>query len=226
MQRQLRPDQTALAWASGVTLVSWIVPFLALLTLPLVYLNTHIHELCHAIAGVISGGIVLDIEVHQIGSGETRIMGGMPLITGSAGYVGAALVGALLILNMRTPQQARMSLKILAFTLAGSMVLWVRGDAVGFGFGLFWTALLFILSAKLSDRYVQFATGFLGVQQCLNSAFSLFTLLQINAVAPDMHNDAKILQDVTGLPALFWALGWAAFSGLLIFTSVKGAWRK
>jgi hypothetical protein len=207
------------------TVVAWVVPLLNQLTLPLEYLNTHIHELCHALAGILTGGTVSKINVYASGNGETLIAGGMLPIIGSAGYVGAALVGSLMILNLRTPGKARTSLKILCVVLALAMALFVRGDLVGITSGLAWAVGLWVMAAKLPDRAALFAAGFIGIQQCAHSVTSLLTLLQINAFT-DLHNDALVLQHATGLPAMLWAIGWAAFGSALIFLGFKGAWRR
>lgn len=222
---KLRHDQTTLIWAAVACVLAMFVPVIQLIGIPLEYLNAHTHEMCHAIAACLTGGSVQFIKVFADASGVTPIYGGMIPIEGSAGYVGASIIGVLLILSSRTPKEARRSLKILAVALSLSMLIWVRGDTAGVISGIVWIAVLFAASSYLPDRGVLFAATFLGLEQCLHSIQSLLTLTNITLVT-HQHSDAILLQQSTGLPAPFWAIGWTAFSGLLMFTALRGAFRK
>ena len=76
-QNSLRPHQSAFAIAALVSVILWFLPFLRWATVPLQYLNTHIHEAAHAITTVATGGMVANIEVHANGNGETYTTGGI-----------------------------------------------------------------------------------------------------------------------------------------------------
>lgn len=222
---QLRHDQTTLLWAAVACLLAMFVPVIQLIGIPLEYLNAHTHEMCHAIAAVLTGGSVQHIIVFSDASGVTPIYGGMLPIIGSAGYVGASIIGVLLILSSRTPKGARRSLRILAGALTLSMLIWVRGDTVGVVSGMVWIAALFAAASYLPERGVLFTATFLGLEQCLHSIQSLLTLTNISLFT-HQHSDAALLQQSTGLSAAFWAVGWTAFSGLLVFTALRGAFSK
>ncbi len=101
--KPLRQDQMALLWASIATVVCWVVPVLNLIALPLEYLNAQTHEMCHAIVTILTGGHVVEINVHSDGSGVTPVFGGMMPLVASAGYVGASIICVLIILFSRTP---------------------------------------------------------------------------------------------------------------------------
>jgi hypothetical protein len=206
------------------TLALWFVPILNLVSLPLEYLNAHTHEMCHAITAIVTGGKVEQINVFANGSGVTPVIGGYMPMVGSAGYVGASLIGVLIILFSNNPEGARLSLRLLASALAASMLLWVRGDAVGVVSGIAWVALLFLLAAKLPAKGALFAANFVGIQQCLHSVMALLTLMDISFFT-EQHSDAKLMHESTGLPASFWAVGWMVFSLALMGITLKGAWR-
>ncbi len=199
------------------------LPVVHNLLLPLVYLNTHIHEFCHAIVAVATGGDVAKIRVFANGSGVTDIAGGSLLLTSAAGYVGSAIIGAGIIYWGRTPTGATWTLRIAAALLAFSMMIWVRGDSVGIVSGFGWIAALGGASFLLKGNASLFAAQFVGVQQCLNSLTSIYTLLQLSAVT-EAHSDAKIMEGVTHIPALIWALGWTAFSGFVMLLTLRAAW--
>ena len=227
--RQLRQDQKALLWASIATLACWLVPILNWIALPLEYLNAQTHEMCHAITAVLTGGHVQEINVFQDGSGVTPVFGGMMALVASAGYVGASIIGVLIILFSRTPEGARWSIRALVVALTASSLLWVRAHTgsewVGLVSGYGWIVLLFALAWLLPKNAVLFTATFLGVQQCLHSVLALLVLLQISMFSHG-PSDAYIMQQQTGLPATIWAVGWAAFSLLLMGITVKGAFRR
>ena len=224
-RQQLRPDQSAILYASLASLALWFIPFLNLISLPLEYLNAHTHEMCHAITAILTGGKVEQIDVFSNGSGVTPVLGGYLPMVASAGYVGASLIGVLIILYSRNSEGARMSLRLLGTALAGSMLMWVRGDVVGVVSGIAWVAILFVLAARLPAKSVLFAATFIGIQQCLHSVMALLTLMDISFFS-ERHSDAILMQQSTGLPASFWAAGWSVFSIALMGITLKGAWRK
>lgn len=225
MAERLRRDQSLLLFASGAAFLLWMVPVGRLVLLPLVYLNTHIHELCHALAAIGTGGSVKEILVFQNGSGTTPVFGGWLTVVASAGYVGSALVGAAMIYFSRSERGARATLVILAIALSLSMVLYVRGDWVGVVSGFAWIGILVALAKFLKTESVIFACQFIGVMQCLNAAYSILTLLQITAVT-EVESDAVLMQKATMLPAMFWAISWAALSAVLLILTLRRAWNQ
>lgn len=219
----LRPHQTAILLAGVTSVALWAIPALNWLLRPLTYLNTHIHEICHALVAQTTGGEAMYIIVRSDGSGETPIMGSIIALSAMAGYVGASIVGLAIIFSSRSEEGSRRSLRVLATVLALAMLAWVRGDLVGIVSGILWVIALFGIAAKVKGPNLLFAAQFIGIMQCLNSANSLFSLLQISAVT-ETHSDATLMQQVTGIPALVWAGMWCAFSGGLLLAGLRRAW--
>lgn len=223
MADRLRRDQSLLLFASGAAFLLWMVPVGRLVLLPLVYLNTHIHELCHAVAAIATGGSVKEILVFQSGSGVTPVYGGWLTVVASAGYVGSSIVGAAMIFFSRSERGARATLIVLAVALSLSMVLYVRGDWVGVVSGFAWIAILVALAKFLKASSVIFASQFIGVMQCLNAGYSILTLLKITAVT-EIQSDAALMQKATMVPAMVWAVCWAALSLILLVLTLLRAW--
>jgi len=219
----LKSHQTAIITAAVSSLALMFVPFLHWALLPMVYLNTHIHELCHALTAVGTGGGVLNIVVNSDGSGVTQTAGGIGFLISSAGYVGSAIVGALLMMGSRTEKSTRISLGVLGVFLAASMLVWVRGDAVGVGSGLIWLGILFGLVRFGKGPKLLFAGQFIGVQQCLQSGLALNELLKTSALTQG-DSDARNMANATGIHPLFWAVGWCAFSLFMVWLGLRKAW--
>ena len=219
----MRPHQTALALAAIVSVLAFFVPPVAAALLPLRYLNTHLHELGHALAALATGGTPQSIHVYGDGSGVTPVVGGFLPLVASAGYLGAAAAGAAIVLAMRTERGARLALGVTGFALAASMVLFVRGDAVGVVSGILWSAALIVLSRTLRGSALLFAAGLVGLQQGLNALRSLSDLLQITALS-ERQSDAALMQSATFVPAIVWALLWGVCGLLVAGFTVRRAW--
>jgi len=221
---KIKPHQTSLLIAGFATLAGFLIPLVRQVLLPVIYLNTHLHELSHALMAVATGARVEEILVHANGSGETPVAGGYILPIASAGYLGASVFGAAMIFFGRAEKSARATLITLACLLTFSMIAWVRGDGVGIASGFGWIAALAGMAFFLRGLPLVFCCQFLGLQQCLNSFQSLFVLVRISADT-DMHSDAKILQTATLIPSVVWALGWSAFSLFLVYIALSKSWQ-
>jgi len=227
----LETHQKTILGAALLSLALWAIPGVHFLMLPLQYLNTHIHELCHALTAMATGGTVLGIVVRPNGSGETPIMGGSLFFEVSAGYIGAAMVGALIILLGHREQLAKNTLRVVAVVLVLSVLGFVlRGgdfavDAFGAVTGVLWAIILWFVSVYLKGSKLLFATQFIGVQQCLNAVQSLYVLIQLSAFG-ETHSDAQIMAENTHIPAIVWAAGWSAFSLLIVGLALRRSWKK
>ncbi len=219
----LKPHQTALTGAVVVAALAYLIPPIHLIFLPLQYLNTHIHELCHALMAVATGGQVDNIQVHADGSGVTGIYGGNNFLTNSAGYLGATFVGSAMLFFGRTPGKARAALGLMAVALALSTALWVRGDAIGLPVGIAWMVALGASAWFLRGMTALFVCQLVALEQCLNSVGSVYDLLKIS-VYTERFSDAQNMQNLTYVPAAVWALGWSAISLALVGLTVRRAW--
>jgi hypothetical protein len=218
----LKPHQTSLIWAAVVSLVLWAVPVLQFLLLPLQYLNTHLHEFCHAFVAQISGGSVGTIQVYADGSGVT-MAAGPPVLVNSAGYLGATIIGGLVIWFSRSERGAAITMRALAVVLLFSFVFWVRGDLVGVLTGLFWIAALLGLPSVMSGRNLVFGAQLIGMQQCLASIQSLYVLLKISSFG-ERRSDAGNMAEYTGIPAIFWALLWGVVGLGVLYVTLRASW--
>ena len=210
--------------ASVVSLALWLIPVFRIVLTPLIYFNTHIHELCHALVGMATGGYVDRIVVESSGNGHALIGGGNLILTASAGYVGSAIVGAIMIAGARNARGARAMLLAAAGFLAVSMAMFVRGDAVGVVSGLAWVAVLALAGLRLPVDWRMFAAQFVGVQLCLTSAHAFLALLRLS-LSSEAMTDAETLERVTGLPGMLWASGWLAVSAVAVGFALRRAWK-
>jgi hypothetical protein len=225
----LRSDQKILMAAVFISALLWAIPYGSFALYPLGLLNTHIHELCHALAAIGTGGEVQHIVVNADLSGLTPVHGRSILLAASAGYVGSTIVGALMILASRTEKGARGMLWTSCAFIGLSALLFVRMPAdqpsswVGVASGILWTGAFVLMAKKLKGDWPAFAAQFIGVQLCLSSLWSFSALMSVAAVGG--HSDALIMQEHTGLPAFFWASTWLIIALAAIGFSLRAVWR-
>jgi hypothetical protein len=185
---------------------------------PLRVLVVLIHEIFHALASLASGGGVLRIEVLSFSSGVTTLAGGSPLAVYSAGYLGTALLGSLLL---AAGPQARVKrflyLGVGLLVLAGTLLA-VRnpfGWAYGLAVGLFLVAMFF-----RQFPFSSWLTDLLGVLCLVDvlrdlASFSLYP----------SRNDASILSQSSGLPIGAVLGAWAALVLAMAAAALFVAWR-
>ena len=125
--------------------------------------------------------------------------------------------------SSRTEAGARLTLKVVGTSLAVSLLIWVRGDAVGVITGLLWASALWIAAVRFSGDALVFVAQFIGLQQCINSIQSVLTLYQLTAYG-ETQSDAGILANATGTSPIFWAVLWCGISLGIVVVSLRRAW--
>jgi len=216
-------SKSAIQAAALLSVLFWLVPALDRLLLPLVYLNVHIHEWCHAVMAIATGGAVQHIMVYAQGNGVTPVSGGSLPLVAAAGYLGASAIGGWMQWSSRTEAGARLTLKVVGTGLAVSLLIWVRGDLVGVLTGILWAAALWFAALKFSGDALVFVAQFIGLQQCINSIQSVLTLYQLTAYG-ETQSDAGILANATGTSPIFWAVLWCGISLAVVIVSLRRAW--
>lgn len=204
-----------LSWLLLITAVSvvfWLTPTLY----PLKIFAVFIHETGHALAAVLTGGRVVSMVVTPYESGYVQYIGGNPLLVASAGYVGSALFGGLMLLLAGHEPRTTPVFGGLA-VLFGAMTVWFVRNPFGVGFGLATAAACGLLAWKRvpGARYI---IDVLAVMSTLYAVYDLGDFLLVGA-----RTDAVILARLTGVPAFIWAGLWSAVSLFVVYTAGKRA---
>ena len=198
--------------ASGLSLALWFVPYVGLVLYPIRLFVTYVHEICHALAAVVTLGSALEIEIFADASGLTYTLGGIGLVVSSAGYVGTPLVGATLLLLSARRRMVRPTLAavggvlvVAAILLGGNWLAWLAGAGLG--------ATLVALGLKASAGTARFALSFLAIQCMLNALWDLKSLLWLSLASP-VATDARNMAEATGglVPAPVWTVLWAGIA--------------
>jgi hypothetical protein len=199
--------------ASIISFVLWFVPILRWVVYPFRLFVVYVHEACHCLAALITGGGVDRFTLHPLhpnyrGLAYTR--GGRRTIITSAGYIGSVLLGGTLLFVTRydewvAPAFIGLGVFILAFT-----VFYARNFAA-IAYGLLLTAFAAAVIYFVRPYYAGIALKFLAVQCCFGALYELVGAVRISR-DPQAHSDASIMSELTGIPAVFWAIAWSIVS--------------
>ena len=233
-----RPQAITLLLAAVISIALWFIPYAEILSYPFRIFVTFIHEGGHAIAALLTGNSVQSLSVAMNGSGETYTTQGgwfSQMFVSSAGYIGAMTFGALLLVLIRRAVAARLVLLgsagiVLALTVIFGVVkplfagAWLSLSGLPFTLfaGVLLTAGLFAVARFASARVATFVVSLLAVQCVLNALLDLKTVFFLSSpFAATVPTDAVNMANTTGVPAIFWAGLWIAFSVLILLVAIK-----
>lgn len=224
-RNRLQRRRALLITAAAIVIVYiiWNVPQLEGTLYPFRLFVTYVHEAGHGIMALLSGGQFVGFVVNPDGSGVAQTIGGSRLLILPAGYLGAALFGALLFYLANTLRHGRaismaLGAGLILFSLAFGRVS-PTALLVGIGFG----ALLIALGWKAGDYLNLLILNVLAVMTGLNAVFDLWFLIgSSGAQAGELRNDAAAFQQQVAplIPAPVWALLWALAAALMLVAAV------
>jgi hypothetical protein len=199
-------------WAAvAVSLVVSLTPWAQFLLYPFKLFTTWVHECGHALMTVLVGGQVTSIAIEPDTSGFTQ--GLVPVgrmargLVASAGYLGAAVVGCLLMAATRVEKWAPAILLSLGAFMLLTLALWMR-NLFGFGIVLAWGVALVTLARRGMAGALRFLLSLLAVQVALNSVYDIRILFLIDRV----QSDAAAMARLFLLPSWMWATLWMLMS--------------
>ncbi len=198
-----------LAVLVAVGLLLWDSPLL----LPVKLLVVMGHETGHALATWLAGGQVqrVVLSADQSGACLSAVPPGIwpTILVYSAGYVGSAIAGAVLLVLAFRLRLARGVLALYAVWLAAMAVL-VAGSAFTVAFCLGMAAVLAASARWLPLLGVRLLVLFLATFTGLYALFDLRDDLWNATVRA--HSDAALLAAQTPVPAFLWAGLWSLLS--------------
>lgn len=205
----------------GVGWYFWDFPALR----PLKLLVVMMHESGHALAALLVGGSVdaITLRVNESGECLSRLPPGVfrKIFVFSAGYLGSAVMGAVLLLATFRFQLRRWVLGAACVWL-GVMGVLYAADSFTLAFCLGTAAVLGLAAKFLPAGAVDIVNLFLAAFTALYALFDFRDDLWNSAVRSG--SDAALLAAHTWVPAIVWAalwtllgialLGWAAYKSM------------
>jgi len=194
-----------------VAMAFWRSPIL----FPLRILVVLFHETGHAAAALATGGSVVDIAVSADEGGVARTVGGWPFVVLNAGYLGSLAAGALLLVLSRRPRASRAVVASLGLLVLAVAVLYVRPLlSFGFAYGLLAGFALLALGRWAPPVAAWQVLRLTGVFSVLYALLDVRDDVLLGAAGP---SDARMLAEMTHVPAIVWGVLWIAAGCLLIW---------
>ena len=204
--------------AATLSLGLSLTPWGKLLLYPFKLFTTWVHECDHALVTLMVGGTVSSIVIEPDTSGVTRSLlpaGRMARgLVASSGYLGASVVGCLLMAATRVEKWARAVVWTVGALMLLTLVVWMR-NLFGFVVVLAWGAGLVALARKAGGEASRFVLSLLAIQVALDSVYDIRALFHVDGG----HSDAESMATLFLLPAWLWASAWMLVSvGMLAWT--------
>jgi hypothetical protein len=190
----------------GISLTPWG----PLLLYPFTLFTTWVHECGHAVMAVLLGGSVSSITIQPDTSGLTQSL--MPSgrvargLVASSGYLGASVVGCLLMAATRVEKRARPILRVIGAFMLFTVVIWMR-NLFGALVVLAWGVTLLALAREASGQVSRFVLSVLAIQVALNAVYNIRVLFLVNG-----SSDAETMARLFLVPAWLWAAAWMVIS--------------
>jgi len=215
-----RSSDNWLWFAAALSLAVSLTPWGPLALYPFKLFTTWVHECGHAVMTVVLGGSVSSMAIEPDTSGVTRSL--IPAgriaqgLVASAGYLGASVVGCLLMTAGRSKKGARAIVWTIGALMLVTLIVWMR-NPFGIAVVLAWSIALVVLSRRGSGGVSLFFLSLLAVQVALDSVYDIRVLFLVHG-----HSDADTMARLFVLPAWFWATAWMLMSiGMLSWTLVR-----
>ena len=178
-----------------------------------------IHEMGHASMAIATGGEVEELRVRWNESGHVISRGGIFPLISSAGYVGSAILGALLIYTGRWLGTQRILLGLVGTLQIGMAALYTPFGTLDFWFGTI-CGLLLILVTIGFGRLSHLLATWTGIVLCLYSLYDFRTDLWMQTE----RTDAGILARYFGIEILAYPIAfvWATISIYVMFKAMRG----
>ena len=193
--------------AAAVSLVVSLTPWADMLLYPFRLFTTWVHECGHALAAVVVGGRSVRSRSSRTPAASrrawcpsSRLARG---IVSSAGYLGAAAIGCLLMAAARVQRWAPAILFGIGACAIATLVIWIR-NPFGAVVVLAWGIALIALARTGWRRAIRFVLSLLAVQVALNAVYDIRGLFLMDG----RPSDAATMSRLFLLPAWVWATAW------------------
>ncbi len=206
-----------------IVFILWNIRQLDFLLYPFRLFVTYVHEAGHGLMAILTGGRFVSFEIYADGTGKAFTAGGWRILILPAGYLGAAIFGAVLFYLVNRVRYSRSIAVILGILLIILSLTFGRFSItallVGVGFG----AALIGMGWKLPGDLNILVLNILAILTGLNGVLDLWMLVQNSNIGlGNLQNDAAAFQSEIAplIPAAVWAFLWAVIAILLLGISI------
>jgi hypothetical protein len=223
--RAARRRALIIACIAGIIIfVLWNIPQISQTILyPFHLFVTYVHEAGHGTMALLTGGQFLGFEIFANGAGQALTAGGSRLLILPAGYLGAALFGAVLFYITNIGRYSRSISITLGIGLLIFSVIFGRFSMTAFVVGAAFAAVLIVIGLRANRDINLLILNMLAILTGLNAVLDLlFLVSNSSATLGDVRNDAAAFSaEVFPLiPGAVWALIWALLAVAMLGVSI------
>jgi len=194
---------------------TWIV-------MPLKLFVVLLHEISHGMMAVATGGTIDRIVITADQGGTCFCGGGDAFLTLSAGYLGSLAWGVALVLVASRVERRAAWLTAAIGVLIGLVALLYVRNLFGLGFALGFGAALVGAARYLSPAANRRILWALGLTSCL---YAVLDIKSDILDRPELHSDARMLAEMTGIPTIVWGGLWIAVALLVCWWLIRRIFR-
>jgi len=195
-----------LAVIALIVIAGWHTPVLY----PLRLLVVFFHELSHALAGWLTGGRVVGVQISRYEGGHCVVQGGWPFVILSAGYLGSLVWGGAILAYASRAGRPGRGAAFLGGVLIAAAAGFVR-PIVSFGFlyaaGM--GVVLCFLGGRAGAGVNRALLQAVGITSCF---YAPLDILSDVLARPHLPSDAVLLGRLTGVPGQVWGMLWIGVS--------------
>lgn len=184
---------------------------------PFEIITTFLHEISHAFGFLLTGGSVIEMNVHPDSSGSLPGYGGSKFFIFSSGYIGSCVLGAGIYLAAVKTELDRWVLAFFGVAILGLTIIF-RGNQFALLIGIS-TAVVSLAISKFAPKVVcDYLLRFIGLTSML---FPVYDVYQGVIKNPELPTDAAMLAESVGGSTVMWGWLWIVVSLAVIgFTLV------
>ena len=200
---------TFLIVAAIISLLLLMVPQLDFIARIFNIFTTITHETGHAIANLLSGNTNISIQVDFLTTGGVTVSYGIRnIFIISAGYLGASLLGGLLLISSASPKSSNIILRILGGFLILVAMFFTLGQWMTFAVTMLFSAVFIAISFIKNKRVTFFFVNLLAIQLIVNAFTDIITLIRISLGTPSTggESDALHMAQLTFGNEFMWAV--------------------
>lgn len=171
-------------------------------TFPVKLLVVLLHESSHGVMTLLTGGRIIEMQItYQLG-GACIAKGGNPLFIAPAGYIGSALLGALIFASTKNFRFSSAVCNVLSLVFLLLVIFYIKTI-----FGILFTlgfCVLFFLSPRFLPNFLHFfLLRTIGIMSCL---YVIIDIKEDLLTSGSHHTDAGVLAASTHISAMGWGV--------------------
>ncbi|PKL83403.1 MAG: hypothetical protein CVV24_05160 [Ignavibacteriae bacterium HGW-Ignavibacteriae-3] len=180
-----------------------------------------LHELSHAVAGIVSGGAIVEMNIGFDLGGKCVIEGGNTILIASAGYLGSLFLGLILFISPNNKKTGFWVINLISATIF-LLSVFTASNTVFIILALLLSSLLTASSFYMKIPIVTIFIRAFGLISCVYVLFDIKEDILSNNY---QISDASILSGMIDLPAAIIGISWGIISIAAIYFAMRVSYK-